>query len=320
MSSDMDALKKLSEGMQLLGSGDLEEAIARFEEVLAFQPGIESLRSAHFARLEALRKLGRHEEASAAEENWESVVQAAMAAWAARAGGRPQPARAPAPEPSDVSYRARAEPGTQRAYGTRYCASCGTENTAGGDFCASCGASLTTVSRVARTSAVRLSLARVLAVTALSFGLYFFYWFYLTWKQLQPETRGVHYPVWHALTLSVPIYNLFRIHRHMTVITQLSLGAGLTPSLSAGGAVILYTVTYGLGFVSLGMDDLVTLILLSVLSVALTTALLVWAQGSLNRYWETVHGQDLQEARIGVGEVIFVLVGLLLGIAAFLPV
>ena len=95
-------------------------------------------------------------------------------------------------------------------------------------------------------------------MTALSFGLYIAYWFYLTWKQLQPQTRKEHYPVWHALTLFVPIYSLFRLHRHMTVIRELSLGVGLTPSLSAGGAVILYMITYGLGFISFWINDQVT--------------------------------------------------------------
>ena len=53
-----------------------------------------------------------------------------------------------------------------------------------------------------------------------------FWWFYITWKQHQPETGDQHYTIWHALTLSVPIYNLFKVHRHVSVINELAAGAG----------------------------------------------------------------------------------------------
>jgi hypothetical protein len=59
---------------------------------------------------------------------------------------------------------------------------------------------------------ILLSPARVLIFSVLSAGLYIFYWSYLTWKQLKAETRDDHYPVWHALTIWIPLYNLFQIH------------------------------------------------------------------------------------------------------------
>ena len=68
--------------------------------------------------------------------------------------------------------------------------------------------------------ALRLSVGRVALLTVMSSGLYLFYWFYLTWKQLQTESSETHYPVWHALTLMVPIYGLFRMHRHVSLINE----------------------------------------------------------------------------------------------------
>ena len=61
---------------------------------------------------------------------------------------------------------------------------------------------------------VKLSKNRVALDTILSSGLYMFYWFYLTWKQLKEETGRHHQPVGHALALLIPIYAWVIIHRH----------------------------------------------------------------------------------------------------------
>ena len=320
MAGDIDALKRLSEGNQLLQAGDTQESILRFNEVMALQPNLQTLRGAYFGRVEALRRLGRHAEAWADEERWDSVAQAAIEARASAAPELPQPTTLPTARPVDITLGGAYQRGRQAAIGGRYCSNCGTENLAGGNFCASCGARLSPSSSAPRTSAVRLSLARVALFTMLSFGLYILYWFYLTWKQLQPETRDQHYPVWHALSLAVPIYNLFRMHRHVTVIRELALGVGLTPSVSAGGAVVLFFISSALDSSALFVSDQVTLVVLSVISLAATTALIVWAQGSLNRYWETVEGGKLTYARIGRGEVLIVLLGLLAWVGTLVPV
>jgi hypothetical protein len=49
---------------------------------------------------------------------------------------------------------------------------------------------------------VLISPARVVLVSALSYGLYLVYWFYLTWKHYRDHTGREAYPVWHALSLS----------------------------------------------------------------------------------------------------------------------
>lgn len=211
----------------------------------------------------------------------------------------------------------------------KMCAKCGELNPAESNFCSNCGSSefkdvpprlsarLGTAAERAVTFPVRLSLVRVALVSILSFGLYIFYWFYLTWKQLADETREDHYPVWHALSLLVPIYSYFRMHRHMAVIEELAADAGLWPSLSAGWAVVLWVVINGLVGVVYTIAGTGAATVLAILGVGLRTALVVWAQGSLNQYWKTVKGANLREARLGVGEVVFVLFGLFLWVGTF---
>jgi len=213
----------------------------------------------------------------------------------------------------------------------KFCANCGELNAAENNFCSNCGARefkdipprlaarLGTPSERAVTFPVRLSLGRVALVSVLSYGTYMIYWFYLTWKQLADETREDHYPVWHALSLLVPIYGFFRMHRHMAVIEELASNAGLWPSLSKGWAVLLWVIGSALWGASADKAGVGVAAVLSIVGVALITALNVWAQGSLNQYWEKVKGANLREARLGIGEVIFVLFGLLAWVGTLLP-
>ena len=99
----------------------------------------------------------------------------------------------------------------------------------------------------------------------------------------------------------------------------MALGAGLTPSLSPGLAVVLSVIIGALGGTSFGVTNVGALVILNVLSVALTTTLIVMAQGDLNQYWERVKGANLRDARVGIGEVIFVLLGLVAWAGSFVP-
>ena len=60
-----------------------------------------------------------------------------------------------------------------------------------------------------------ISLRRIVVLSA---GLYYLHWVYRTWGQLAREApgHGPYYPVWHALTLLVPVYAQFRMHRPQT--------------------------------------------------------------------------------------------------------
>ena len=100
----------------------------------------------------------------------------------------------------------------------RYCPQCGTQVQVGGAFCANCGRNLrqaqdhgsgiapaSTSERQVVTTELRYRVSpnRVLLMTIISFGLYLFYWFYLTWKQYRDHTREEAFPFWHTLTLLI---------------------------------------------------------------------------------------------------------------------
>lgn len=197
------------------------------------------------------------------------------------------------------------------------CVSCGELNPAGSSFCSNCGGGK--LRDVPPRLAMRLGLGRVVVVSALSAGLYVVYWFYLTWKQLASETSETHHPVWHALSLFVPIYGLFKMHRHVKVINGLVKGTGIVTSLSPGLAVVILMIGNALDWSSIRVNDTSALVVIGLISTALITYLVASAQSTLNQYWESVRGAELREARFGVGEVVFILVGLLVWVVTFLP-
>ena len=165
-----------------------------------------------------------------------------------------------------------------------------------------------------------ISLQRVLLMTALSYGLYLFYWFYITWKQYRDHTGADAYPVWHALTLIVPFYNLFQIHAHMRSFKELMLNANLSSSISPGWAVLLALVSYmsfQIGeryteFATLTQGMAIAGAFLEIIGIALVSGLLFHVQGNLNRYWDGLTNGRVTSSTIGVGEVTFGIIGALL--------
>ena len=169
---------------------------------------------------------------------------------------------------------------------------------------------------------------RILLMAVLSYGLYLFYWFYLTWKQYRDHTGREAFPVWHALTLVVPIYGLFRTHAQVRSFKELMVNSGVTSTLSPGWAVVLVMLSGVLdgisfnvsgGFFSLqeiSQGTALAVTLLAALSIAVVAGLLLQLQGNLNRYWgglpQVTSGEtSLMKARIGVGEIILLVIGVL---------
>lgn len=172
-----------------------------------------------------------------------------------------------------------------------------------------------------------LSPTRVLVMTVLSFGLYLFYWLYLTWRQYRDHSKTEAYPIWHALTLLVPVYGLFRVHTHIRSFRELMVSANVPTTLSAGWSVVLVMVSSGLewaalqvsgGFGALLVEEAVapaaarTATLLEVVSILLVAGLLLHIQSNLNRYWDSLGGQQPSRPGIAPGEVAFILLGVLL--------
>ena len=223
-----------------------------------------------------------------------------------------------------------------------FCPTCGNETQQSHQFCGSCGATLgeTQPERVATAQLPQhvsgdlpyyLSPRRILCMSVLTYGFYLVYWFYITWKQYRDHTGNEAFPVWHALTLLVPIYGLFRTHAHMRTYKELMEQTDVPTTINPAWAVALVFVTGFLDGVSFnlagGLSTLpeMTLALalglaaLNFISIAIVTGLLLHIQGNLNAYWQRITSgwtgagnRELTSARVGVGEVILGIVGALI--------
>ena len=215
-----------------------------------------------------------------------------------------------------------------------FCRECGTETESFHRYCRNCGAEVGTGATEIGTAGpipqyavsaptYYLSPTRILLMSVLTYGLYLFYWFYLTWKHYRDHTRTEIFPVWHALALFVPIYGLFRTHAHVRSFKELMLAAGLPSTLSTGWAVVLVAISWVLDGISFNVSGgfatvqevsqktALAIALLDVISIAIVAGLLLQVQGNLNRYWANQGSGTLKSARIGVGEVILAVLGIL---------
>lgn len=155
-------------------------------------------------------------------------------------------------------------------------------------------------------------------MSVLSWSLYLVYWLYITWKHYRDYTGEEVFPVWHALTQLVPIYGLFRVHAHARSFKELMTSANVETTISAGGVVFAVVIFDVLGWqeTRLGFGEItegvaLTLTIMDIISVIIVAWLLLHLQGNLNRYWDSLVGATASDARIGVGEVIFAVLGVL---------
>ncbi len=212
-----------------------------------------------------------------------------------------------------------------------FCPTCGTSIDPSDKYCGTCGSGLQGGAAAAtaypaampgsKTLPYAISMRRVLIMSVLSYGLYLFYWFYVTWKQYRDHTQTRAFPVWHGLALMVPVYNLFRTHAHMRTFRSLMYEAGLASTISAGWAVALVLFHAVMDWVSFnvagGFADLteitqktaVAVAVVDMVSIAAVVVLLLHVQTNLNRYWSKVANAQLVSAKIGAGEVVFGLIG-----------
>ena len=200
------------------------------------------------------------------------------------------------------------------------CTRCGGLNAAHANFCSACGAQefveasaeqrpdiSRTQGAVPDNNVLRLSVPRLIVLSVVTSGVYILYWLYVTWKQLQAETRDIHYPVWHALTFFVPVYGLFPLYKHVRVVQELAMKVGVDTSLTPGLAVVLVALYWMVSITSGGVQSLEAFVILNLIRLALITTVIVWAQVTLNRYWSSIKGEALENVPIGSVEVRFVL-------------
>ena len=212
------------------------------------------------------------------------------------------------------------------------CANCGEINSTASRFCSNCGFSefnevptelqdpLTGDAESTRSAAVIISGARIIVASFLSLGLYFFYWLYITWKHMASEIEGDNHPFWHAMTLNVPVYGFFRMHAHIRTINELAARQSVASTIAPGLAVVLLVLSTVLNFVSFGIANTAAIILITLISTTLITVPMTMAQRVLNLYWGRALSPGIvRYARIGVGELIIVIFGIIGWILLFIP-
>ena len=136
------------------------------------------------------------------------------------------------------------------------------------------------------------------------------------------STRGeIAFPVMHALSLLVPIYQFFRLHAHMRVYQELMEQRGVPTTLSPARIVLIYFGVVLLGMVSFVMPAEETLtvsrqaayVAINVGQATLLSWILWHAQTNINRFWQHRLGVRLGWMPLGMAEIAVVAVGLVLG-------
>ena len=160
---------------------------------------------------------------------------------------------------------------------------------------------------------------RVILLSVLSAGLYIFYWMYATWRHYRDHTGETAYPVFHALSLMVPVYQLFRLHAHMRVYQELMEARDVPNTLSPFRAVGIYfgvVMLEMIAFRLLAEPELtgfqqIAYFAVNVVQIVVLTWLVAQAQGNLNRFWQRRLGTQLRSSPVSVVEIALVVLGLL---------
>ncbi len=153
----------------------------------------------------------------------------------------------------------------------------------------------------------------MVVAAVLSHGVYLYYWLYLSWKHLREETGRNYYPVWHALAMLAPVFNLYIIYVHLKAIRELLAASGMETTLSPVRGVVLMGAVEVMSLVTFFRASTVSLgqaLLMDLVGIAVVAYIVLWGQSSLNRYWAQKYGERLRDAPLGRGEVLIVLLGL----------
>ena len=228
---------------------------------------------------------------------------------------------------------------------TNYCPHCGAQVQSDSIFCANCGRPVVAGGESSAPVPYLISPNRIVLMSFLSFGLYLLYWLYKTWKHYKEHTGAEVYPIWHALTLFIPIYSSFRAHAHFRTFGELGSRAGLdlrfSPGLAFAIVLASFIISIFIGVVSsvevvpvvdpvtgqqaidpatgVGMteiinptrSELIMSLLLRLVSIAAGIWMLFHAQPRINYYWDNVYGSRLINMGVGKGEILISIIGVL---------
>lgn len=184
---------------------------------------------------------------------------------------------------------------------------------------------------------------RIVFMSLLSFGLYNFYWLYKTWRHYRDHTGERVYPIWHALTLMIPIYGSFRAHSHFRTYGELADRAGLDIRITPGLAFAVVLAGWFF-FIAIGSvaspelvevvdpatgeqavdpetgaaqfdvieptrSELITGLFLRLINVGLGIWMILHAQPRLNYYWHNAYSGRLTSMALGKGEILVLAFG-----------
>ena len=160
-------------------------------------------------------------------------------------------------------------------------------------------------------------------MSLLSYGIYLFYWSYVSWRQCREHTGKLVFPMWHTISILIPVYGQLRTHAHMRCIKELMLEAGLSCTIRVGWSVSLVLLSQFLGYASfisnggyfpyweLSQKTALLSGFLGLVTIAIALGLLVHVQQNLNRYWAGLENVTLVDVNVGAGEVILAVLGVL---------
>jgi len=203
------------------------------------------------------------------------------------------------------------------------CHACGYINDSNDNYCGHCGENISIVAVSSdksegisqedtqyQSEAYVISGTRIFILTVATWGLYYYYWVYTTWKQIGNEVEDSHTPLLQTLSMLVPIYQLFRINKHVSVIKELAIKADLETELMPSLAVILIALNMVIGYISLGVQSVLLFMSLLALSLILTATVMNLAQETLNRYWIVIKLMTNKEMKIQKPELVLCALGL----------
>lgn len=134
------------------------------------------------------------------------------------------------------------------------------------------------------------------ALTILSLGSYYIWWFGASWAELKRERGDITMrPVWHALTSLVPVYASFRAHAHFRALADLARPkvAGL-PDRAAWAAWII-SIDWLVGLTSFFTQGIVAVIV-GVIGAALYSVVVWRGQSDFNAYLRATGGEPVERA------------------------
>jgi hypothetical protein len=134
------------------------------------------------------------------------------------------------------------------------------------------------------------------ALTFLSTGLYFVWWFGASWAEIKRERADpTMRPIWHALTSVVPVYASFRTHAHFRALASLVRPKVEQIPDRAAWATWLVSFAWLTGYATLFFRGISGLVL-AVVSAALYAVVVYRGQKDFNAYIRVTGGEEMERA------------------------